>query len=103
MSKTDDNIPTQEHPPIPPDGWRSLQGYFRETTAGQRYPANGFLLAQSDEVVTAALVILFNIWCRRYYWMDKTVKLKMIHTTLNYGFEYLGNTNRLGITPLTDR
>ena len=39
----------------------------------------------------------------RYYWQDKTVRLMMIHTNLEYGFEYLGNTNRLVITPLTDR
>lgn len=39
----------------------------------------------------------------RYYFEEKKTIVRMITTSIDYGYEYLGNSGRLVITPLTDR
>ncbi|XP_014484361.1 PREDICTED: dynein heavy chain 7, axonemal-like [Dinoponera quadriceps] len=56
----------------------------------------------SDQGVTQASD--FRWLCQlRYYWMDDDLLTMMINSMLGYAYEYLGNTSRLVITPLTDR
>ncbi|XP_068171919.1 dynein axonemal heavy chain 1 [Antennarius striatus] len=39
----------------------------------------------------------------RYYWTDDDLYIHMLNTKFSYGYEYLGNSGRLVITPLTER
>lgn len=39
----------------------------------------------------------------RYYWIEKEVTMKLLSATISYGYEYLGNFQRIVMTPLTLR
>nr|CAD7409039.1 unnamed protein product [Timema poppensis] len=39
----------------------------------------------------------------RYYWVEEELKVRAVNAEFQYGYEYLGNSGRLVITPLTDR
>lgn len=39
----------------------------------------------------------------RFYWQQEDMYVKMVQASVPFGYEYIGNTSRLVVTPLTDR
>ncbi|KAG7500858.1 dynein heavy chain 3, axonemal [Solea senegalensis] len=61
------------------------------------------VVANLDEDCVSTLNDFAWISQLRYFWENEEVMLRMITTCVKYGYEYLGNSPRLVITPLTDR
>lgn len=43
------------------------------------------------------------LYIARYYWTNNDLYIRAVNAEFIYGYEYLGNSGRLVITPLTDR
>lgn len=56
--------------------------------------------------VVCQAAFIFLVSCSliiRYYWTKDDLYIRAVNAEFLYGYEYLGNSGRLVITPLTDR
>lgn len=81
-------------------------------TKQQKVTINALIVLDVHAKDVVAKLAKFNIqdvssfeWISqlRYYWTNDNCRVKCIQTDFPYGYEYLGNTLRLVITPLTDK
>lgn len=58
-----------------------------------------------DNIIPVTHEIVCHVLCCvvRYYWTRDDLYIRAVNAEFLYGYEYLGNSGRLVITPLTDR